>query len=320
MRHLPQTDDPKLLVGLETSDDAGVYLLSDDIALIQTLDFFTPIVDDPFLFGQIAAANALSDIYAMGGRPLTAMNIITYPAKSGDLKTLARILAGGADKVKEAGALIVGGHSVEDPEPKYGLAVTGIAHPDRIYRNSTAQPGDRLILTKRLGTGVVATAVKANLAPPDLKEQAASQMAELNRTASETMQETGAHACTDVTGFGLLGHAFEMAKGSGVGIIFESSRLPLLPGVQELAAMGLLPGGAHSNRAYLGDAVSFDERVPLAVQDLMYDPQTSGGLLIAIDGRKAPELLDRLKQRGVSAVDIGRVEADLKPGTIHVEP
>lgn len=312
--------DPRLLVGLDTADDAGVYLLSDDIALIQTVDFFTPIVDDPYLFGQIAAANALSDIYAMGGQPLTAMNIITYPAKDGDLETLARILAGGANKIQEAGALIVGGHSVEDKEPKYGLAVTGTAHPDRIYRNSTARPGNRLVLTKLLGTGVVATAVMADLVSPELAEQTGAQMATLNKAAAQVMQEVGAEACTDVTGFGLLGHAFEMARGSRVGMVFEAGRLPLLPGVPELAAMGLIPAGAHSNRAYLGAAVSFDEAVPLALQDLMFDPQTSGGLLIAVDDRKAPALLQKLKECGIPSADIGRVAAARPPGTIYVEP
>jgi selenide,water dikinase len=312
--------DSRLLVGLETSDDAGVYLLNEETALIQTLDFFTPIVDDPYRFGQIAAANALSDIYAMGGRPLTAMNIIGYPTRDGDLETLARILAGGADKVKEAGALIVGGHSVEDKEPKYGLSVTGIAHPERITRNSTARPGDRLVLTKPLGTGVVATAVKAKLAPPELQEQAAVQMATLNQAASAAMQEVGAHACTDITGFGLLGHTFEMAKGSAVGIVIEAHRVPVLPQTLDFAAMGLLPGGVHANRSYLGNAVSFDTEVPLSVQDLMFDPQTSGGLLIAVAPEKVTDLLDRLFQQGVSAAEIGWIEAGRQPGTIHVQP
>lgn len=320
MCHLPQAEDPKLLVGLDTADDAGVYLLKDDLALIQTVDFFTPIVDDPFLFGQIAAANALSDIYAMGGRPLTALNIIAYPARDGDLETLGRILAGGASKVREAGALVVGGHSVEDKEPKYGLAVTGIAHPDQIRRNSTARPGNRLVLTKPLGTGVVATAVRAKLAAPDLVEQAGRQMAALNKAAAGAMQKVNPTACTDVTGFGLMGHAFEMARGSNVGIVFEAGRLPLLPGVQDLAAMGLLPAGAHSNRAYLGDAVSFDPAVPLAVQDLMFDPQTSGGLLIAVDQSRVRALLETLAENEVPAADIGWVDGSRKPGTIHVEP
>lgn len=320
MCHLPDMKDARLLVGLETSDDAGVYLLNEDIALIQTLDFFTPIVDDPYRFGQIAAANALSDVYAMGGRPLTALNIIAYPTKDGDLETLARILTGGADKVKEAGALIVGGHSIEDKEPKYGLSISGVVHPDRITRNSTARPGNRLVLTKPLGTGVVATAVKAKLAPPELQEQAAVQMATLNQAASVAMQEVGADACTDITGFGLLGHTYEMAKGSGVAIIIEAHRVPILPLTLEFAAMGLLPGGAHANRSYLGNAVSFDQDVPLSVQDLMFDPQTSGGLLIAVAAEKVTDLLERLRQQGVSAADIGRVEGGINPGTIHVEP
>lgn len=288
-----------MIIGIDTSDDAGVYRLNESTALIHTVDFFTPVVDDPYYFGQIAAANALSDVYAMGGKPLTAMNIICYPAKDGDLETLARILIGGAEKVQEAGAVIIGGHSVEDREPKYGLAVTGIAHPDRIVANNTARPGNKLILTKALGTGVITTALKANLVSEELLKDVIAQMATLNAKAAEAMMEVGPDACTDITGFGLLGHTFEMAKASNVALTIYSKEVPLIKGVVELASMGLLPGGAHANRCYLADNVSFGPDVPLAVQDLMFDPQTSGGLLISIAPEKADILMDKLLAAGV---------------------
>ncbi len=312
-------EDARLLVGIETSDDAGVYLINDETALVQTVDFFTPIVDDPRRFGQIAAANALSDIYAMGGIPLTALNIICYPTKEGHLDVLAQILIGGAEKVREAGALIVGGHSVEDKEPKYGLAVTGIVHPGLVVRNSTAQPGDRLVLTKPLGTGVVTSAVKANMVPAEIQETVAVQMATLNDRAARAMRETGPSACTDITGFGLLGHALEMARGSRVGLLFEAGSLPLIERAPEYAALGLIPRGAHANRCFIGEHVSFEQDVPLAVQDLMFDPQTSGGLLISVPGEKLHTLMRKLTEYGVlGARVVGEVTGALPPGRIVV--
>lgn len=310
-------EDERLLVGINTCDDAGVYLLNETTALIQTVDFFTPVVDDPYDFGRIAAANALSDVYAMGGRPLTAMNIICYPTQDGDLETLARILQGGAAKVKEAGAVLVGGHSVEDREPKYGLAVTGVVHPDRLLTNATARPGDALVLTKPLGTGVINTAFKADMVPEDLQRRTTEQMAALNAPAAEAAQETGVSACTDVTGFGLLGHAREMAEASRAGLVIDAGSVPLLPMVLDFAAMGLLPAGAHANRCFLGEAVLIEEGVPLALSDLLFDPQTSGGLLLSVPVDRTEDLLAALERRGVRGALIGRVVAG-HPGRIRV--
>ncbi len=308
-----------MLVGINTADDAGVYLLNSDVALIQTVDFFTPIVDDPYVYGQIAAANALSDVYAMGGRPLTALNIICYPTACGDLETMEKILLGGADKVGEAGALLVGGHSVEDREPKYGLSVTGIVHPSRLVTNRGAREGDFLLLTKRLGTGVISTALKAELAPPAVLEIACREMAALNRGAAEAMQEAGVSACTDITGFGLLGHALELARASQVHLTIYAKRLPLIPQVEDLAASGLIPAGAYTNRDWAAPYVEFAAEVPGVLQDLLYDPQTSGGLLIAV----APDRLDALcaameKHAVASWVLVGRATSG-RAGTISVE-
>ncbi len=255
----------------------------------------------------------------MGGRPLTAMNIICYPTKDGDLDTLTQILLGGATKVRESGAVLAGGHSVEDREPKYGLAVTGVTKPDKLLTNAGAKPGDALVLTKRLGTGVVTTAIKADMASDDLIRLVTEQMAALNAAAAEAMQHVGANACTDITGFGLLGHASEMAKASKVGIILNASRLPLLPNVIDFASMGLLPGGAHNNRCYLADTVTFDPDIPLAIQDLMFDPQTSGGLLVSLPAEKAPVLIEAMAQRGTEGTIIGRVVGEYQ-GCIKVEP
>lgn len=319
MKHLPAIENAKLLVGIETTDDAGVYLINEETALLQTVDFFTPIVDDPRRFGQIAAANALSDIYAMGGVPLTALNIVCYPAGEGHLDVLAEILIGGAEKVKEAGALIVGGHSVEDKEPKYGLAVTGTVAPDRVVRNSTARPGDRLVLTKPLGTGILNSAIKANMVSPELQETVAIQMATLNDRAARAMRETGPSAGTDVTGFGLLGHALEMARGSGVGLVFEAGALPLIERTSEYAALGLIPRGAHANRCFIGEAVTFEQEVPLTIQDLMFDPQTSGGLLIAVPEARLQTLVNKLAEYEVPEFRvIGTVTGELPPGKILV--
>ncbi len=307
-----------MLVGINTVDDAGVYLLNEDTALIQTIDFFTPIVDDPYLFGQIAAANALSDVYAMGGRPLTALNIICYPTACGDLETMEKILLGGADKVREAGALLVGGHSVEDKEPKYGLSVTGIVHPSKLVTNQGALEGDFLVLTKKIGTGVVSTALKAGLAPPGVLEAACREMASLNRSAAEAMQEAGVRACTDITGFGLIGHALELARASKVHLTIDAKRLPLIPQAEDLAASGLIPAGAYANRDYAAPHVDFAPGVPGVLRDLLFDPQTSGGLLIAV----APDRLEALrtameKQNVAPAAVVGRVTPG-KAGTISV--
>ncbi|KYH32396.1 selenide, water dikinase [Moorella mulderi DSM 14980] len=317
LQYLPVMQDPNLLVGMNSVDDAGVYRLTDDLALIQTIDFFTPIVDDPYLYGQIAAANALSDVYAMGGKPLTAMNIVAFPSKKVDITVLGEILRGGADKVLEAGAVLVGGHSIDDEEPKYGLAVTGIVHPDRIVTNCGARPGDKLILTKPLGTGIITTAIKAEMATPELEQEVSRWMATLNREAAAAMVAVGVHACTDITGFGLLGHGLEMARGSSVNLVIYARAVPVLPRALEFAALGLIPGGAYNNRRYVAKDVSMDAGVPEALQDVLYDPQTSGGLLIAVAGEKAGELMAALKERGVTAARIiGEVEAG--PGQITV--
>lgn len=297
--------DENLLVGFDKSDDASVYKLTDDIAVVQTVDFFPPIADDPYLFGQIAATNALSDIYAMGGEPKLCLNIMAVPE---DLpgEAVHDLLRGGYDKVYEAGALITGGHSIHDPVPKYGLAVTGFVHPDKILTNAGAKPGDVLFLTKPLGIGVLTTAEKAGLLAEDTRKRMYDLMTTLNRSAAEAMRGLRVHACTDVTGFGLLGHAFEMAQGSGTAITVDTDAVDFLPEALELARDGLLPAGMYRNRSYAEDAVDAG-RVPLAVQDLLYDPQTSGGLLIAVDPADAETLYERLKNTVPSAQRVGTV-------------
>ncbi len=316
---LPDVPHPDLLVGRGSADDAGVFRVRPDLALIQTVDFFTPIVDDPRTFGRIAAANALSDVYAMGGAPLTAMNIVCFPRKTLPLDVLRDVLLGGAEIVSEAGALLVGGHSVEDPELKYGLSVTGTVHPDRVVTNAGAQPGDRLILTKPLGTGVLATAIKGGMAPVDVEAEAVRWMATLNKAAAEAMQEVGVHACTDVTGFGLLGHALELASASGVTLEVEAGRVPLIPGVKELAAMGLIPAGSFANRAFCERAVTVDDAVAPLPVDLLADAQTSGGLLIAVGEDRVDGLHEALERGGVPHPEIGRV-TEPSAGRIHVRP
>jgi len=283
---------------MESLDDAGVYKLSDDLAIIQTIDFFTPIVDDPYAFGQIAVANALSDVYAMGGKPLTAMNVVCFPAKSLDISVLQDILRGGIDKMCEAGVILVGGHSIDDAELKYGLSVTGTVHPERLVASAGAQVGDKLILSKPLGTGIISTAVKAGMVNEELAEKVTKCMATLNKKASELMQEVGAHACTDVTGFGLLGHTIQLAESSEVGIELHLASIPYFPEVIDFARQGLLPGGLHRNRDFYANRVKFIE-VPEYMQDVLYDAQTSGGLLICLSPEKAELLLDKLQQAGV---------------------
>jgi selenide,water dikinase len=278
-----------------------VYRLSPELALVQTVDFFTPIVDEPAVFGAIAAANALSDVYAMGGRPLTALNIACFPQTGLPMEILAEILAGGAAKVAEAGALVVGGHTVADPEIKYGLAVTGLVHPGRITRNQGARPGDRLVLTKRLGTGIVATAAKHDRAEASAVEAAIASMAALNAAAAAVMARHEVHACTDVSGFSLLGHGYEMAAASGVTLRFEAAALPVLPGARALAAAGELTGGCRRNRQYLAERVRVAADVPADLVEIAFDPQTSGGLLIAVAPEDVPRLLAGLDAAGVGA-------------------
>jgi selenide, water dikinase len=306
---LPAVNHPDLIVGSGTSDDAGVVRLRDDLALIQTVDFFTPIVDDPRTFGRIAATNSLSDVYAMGGAPLTAMNIVCFPLKSLPLDVLREVLLGGQEIIQEAGALLVGGHSVEDPELKYGLSVTGTVHPDRVVTNSGARVCDRLILTKPLGTGVLATAIKGGLAPPDVEAEAVHWMTTLNRAAAEAMQEVGVNACTDITGFGLLGHALEMASGSQSTFELEAAAVPIISGIRELAAMGLIPGGTFANRKFCERSISIAAGIEPLLVDLLADAQTSGGLLISVASDRSAALHDALAQRSVPHAEIGRVTA-----------
>jgi selenide,water dikinase len=290
---------PNLLVGIEQVDDAGVYKVRDDLALVQTVDFFTPIVDDPYAFGQIAAANALSDVYAMGGIPITAMNLVAFPIQSMEMEVLTDVLRGGLDKMREAEVVLVGGHSIEDQELKYGLAVTGLIHPDEILTNTGAQVGDRIILTKPLGTGIINTAQKGGMASPQAVQGAEEVMSVLNRRAAEVMREFQVHACTDVTGFGLLGHLSEMVGEGGVGLKILVEAVPILTGAEEYASMGFVPGGTHRNRDFYAPKVQGGKDRSSALLDILYDAQTSGGLLIATPEADAERLLRRLHEVGV---------------------
>ncbi len=304
---------------MEKAEDAGVYKLTDELAIVQTLDFFTPIVDEPYTFGQIAAVNALSDVYAMGGKPLTAMNIVCFPQNIMPISILKDILAGGLDKIREAGVLLVGGHSVEDTELKYGLSVTGTIHPSKVVLNTGTRAGDRLILTKPLGTGIISTAIKGDMASAGAIAGIVKSMTTLNRKASEQMQAVGVNAGTDVTGFGLLGHACEMIEGTDVGMVIDSAAVPYFPEAKELAEMGMIPGGLHRNRDFRKNMVDITESVPQFLADILFDPQTSGGLLIAVPEVKAADLLERLRKEGVAeAVIIGEVVAEPK-GRITVK-
>lgn len=309
--------DPNLIVGPETSDDAGVYRISDDCALVETTDIITPLVDDPYLFGAISATNALSDVFAMGGRPVTAMNLVFFPKCSIPPKMLREILAGGAAKIREAGACLVGGHTVEDDEIKYGLAVTGLVDPQRVIRNSTARPGDQLILTKPVGTGIVSTGIKAEMVDDAVVQEACRWMTTLNNTAARIMLECGAHAATDVTGFGLIGHASEMARGAGVTVVMERNAIPIMSGVAELMNDGLIPGGCYRNRDYysrflLDARHSRSTEATTPADDLipLFDPQTSGGLLIALSPEYAATFLRSAADRGCFAAVIGEVVPD----------
>jgi selenide,water dikinase len=284
-----------------------VYALRKDLALVQTVDFITPIVDDPYAFGSIAAANALSDIYAMGARPVTALNIVAFPIRSLPLATLQKILRGAAETVAEAGATVVGGHTIDDPDPKFGLAVTGLAHPDRIVRKAGGRPGDALILTKPLGTGILTTALDRRLIGEEDLREAVMTMRSLNRAAAEAMVEVGVHACTDVTGFGLLGHLHEMAEASGVSARVSLGHIPVLPGVWDLARRDAVPGGSRSNQRYLMEHVTWGEGIKPDEQVVLCDAQTSGGLLIAVSARRRSQLLAALRERGILAADIGKL-------------
>jgi selenide,water dikinase len=318
LKELPLPGDPRVLVGLGTSDDAGVYQLTEEIALVQTVDFFTPIVDDPFTFGKIAATNALSDVYAMGGRPLTALNLVAFPIKTLSPAILKEILLGGLSTMEEAGVALVGGHTVEDPEIKYGLSVTGIIHPKKILTNAGALPGDRLVLTKPLGTGIIATALKAGMASEEAVRKMVESMMALNRRASERMLVFGAHACTDITGFGFIGHALEMASASQVGMVIQSGEIPLFPEAMEYAKLGLVPGGAHSNRQFFSCKVEVGPHIPVLRIDLLYDPQTSGGLLISLAPVEAEKLVATLREEGeIHSSIIGEVIGE-DPGKIRI--
>jgi selenide,water dikinase len=306
--------DPNLIVGPETSDDAGVYRIGNECALVETTDIITPLVDDPFLFGAIAATNALSDVFAMGARPVTAMNLVFFPQCRVPSETLRAILAGGSGKIREAGACLVGGHTVEDDEIKYGLAVTGLVHPERVIRNSTARPGDLLVLTKPVGTGIISTGIKAEMVDDAVVEEACRWMTTLNNVAACIMTECGASACTDVTGFGLIGHVSEMARGAGVTAVLDIEAVPILPGVDALINDGLIPGGCYRNRDFysrflldgrpLQGAAPADDLLPL------FDPQTSGGLLVALPAESVETFLSNADEHGCFAVKIGEIEPD----------
>lgn len=303
---MPKSSNPNLLVGFSKADDAGVFQIDDKRAIVQTVDFFPPIVDDPYYFGQIAAANALSDIYAMGGTPLTALNIVGFPPKMNP-KILTEILRGGSDKIDEANAVTVGGHSIKDGELKYGVSCTGIVDIDKIVKNDNAQPGDRLFLTKPLGTGIITTAIKKGMASKEDADEVVRVMAELNRKAAELMVRNGAHAATDITGYGLLGHTFEIAEASGASIRIDFNSLPLLNNVLQYAKDGALTGGANANRDYIEKKVQLSEKLTKPETDLLFDAQTSGGLLIAMPEKSAGAFIKDAENSGLSVFEIGLV-------------
>jgi len=319
MRDLPLIHDPNLLAGFEHAEDAGVYKLSGDLALVQTVDFFTPTVDDPFTFGQIAAVNALNDIYAMGARPLTALNIVCFPIKMMDIFVLREVLRGGLDKIREAGALLIGGHSIEDNEIKYGLSVTGVIHPDKVFYNRGALPGDKLVLTKPLGSGIISTAIKAEEASPEQIKQAIYGMTMLNKKAAEIMiVEGNIHACTDITGFGFLGHACEMIEGGDVGMKINSASVPVLKGVRELLETGFVPGGLYRNKNFSISRIEAADTCPSWLLDTFFDPQTAGGLFFSLPGDKAQKLVEKMRAAGINdAAVVGEVVKD-HPGKIFV--
>lgn len=305
--NLPKFHDENLLVGVETSDDAAIYKVNDELALIQTLDFFTPVVDDPYLFGQIAAANSLSDVYAMGGEPRTALNIVGFPSCL-DPKILGRILEGGASKVLEAGAILAGGHSIQDDEPKYGLSVTGFVNPNKIFKNYGSQPGDVIIITKQVGSGLINTAIKADMAEKSQIDEVVTVMTSLNKKAKEVIENYPISACTDITGFGLAGHAMEMAASSKVTFEIDVNKVPYIDGALEMAKMGLVPAGTYNNKDYIsGDVESIN--IEECYLDLMYDPQTSGGLLITLAESEVENIMKDFENKNMDTkvAVIGRV-------------
>jgi len=305
---------------MNTADDAAVYRLSPDLAVAQTVDYITPLVDDPYQFGRIAATNAISDIYAMGARPLLALNVVAFPTEALPMSVLSEILRGGSDTARDADVRIIGGHSIDDKEPKYGMAVTGIVHPDHVLRNSTGRPGNRLILTKPLGMGIISTAIKRDLAGPELIARAVAVMTTLNKHAAEAAIDVGVDACTDVTGFGLLGHLREMTAGSGVGARISVARVPVMDDVIDLATHGVVPGGSKRNLAYVEPFVTFDPTLTDVQRLVLADAQTSGGLLLAVAPDRAAQLCDALRARGVPAVaEIGELVDD-SSGRISVTP
>lgn len=311
MEQLPKVQNPKVLVGIDTSDDAGVYQLSDELAIVQTLDFITPIVDDPYAFGAIAAANSVSDIYAMGATPITALNIVGYPAAEIEPSLIAQILQGGYDKLNEANVSVIGGHTVDNPSLIYGLTVTGIVHPDRIITNAGAKPGDLLVLTKPIGAGVINHGIKQDKTPPELIAKSVEVMTTLNKAAAEAMLEVGVNACTDVTGFGLIGHLHEMLKASKVGARIFASKVPILDGVLDLIEQRVYPGGARSNKRFVDAFTRWHDEIPESMRIALCDPQTSGGLLISVQREKVDTLMEAIERRDVRwAAVIGEVIAE----------
>ena len=318
MSKLEIPSHPDLIIGLEHPDDAGVFRLSDETAIVQTLDFLTPVADDPYDFGQIAAANSLSDVYAMGGKPVTVMNIVCFPSCDLNAGILPRILEGGLDKIKESGAALVGGHSVDDPEIKYGLSVTGIVHPDKVWANSRAETGDAVILTKPIGTGIISTAIKGGLASEEQIRQAVKNMSTLNKYAAQIAKDFEVHACTDVTGFGLGGHLIESAKGAGVIIEIYTEKVGVLDGVMEFAAMGMFPAGAHKNKHFFEPQTRVADGTDRIRSDLMFDPQTSGGLLLFMPKEQAVQCADIMRKNGIPASLIGRVKGPYTNGFLDI--
>ena len=313
--HIPYNKN--VLIGMDTMDDAGVYKLSDDVALIQTLDFFTPIVDDPYTYGRIAACNSLSDIYAMGGEPITALNIVCFPVKKFSLDIFSEILKGGLDVLKKADVQLIGGHSVEDNEMKYGLSVTGVVHPDKILRNIGIKSGDSMILTKSLGTGIIGTAIKAGLTDEKIINTFIESMATLNDIPAGILRKYEIHACTDITGFGLIGHLSEMLSDEKLEITVNSNNLPILPGAAKNAAMGFIPGGMYRNRDFIGEKCIVKSSVKKELADIVFDPQTSGGLLIALPENHTIDLLSELQSNGIeSSRIIGTVSEAKEPRII----
>jgi len=306
-------------VGIETSDDAGVFKLNKETALIQTLDFLTPVTDSPYEFGQIAAANSLSDVYAMGGKPLTAMNIVCFSPKNFKKEILEETLQGGIDKIHEAGAILMGGHSVDDQEFKYGLSVTGIVHPDKVITNKGAQVGDVLILTKPIGTGIIATAIKAKLADKKIRKNIFKIMSGLNKKASEIMLNFNISSCTDITGFGLGGHVLEMAKGAGKNIVLFSEKVPIIEKTKEFVTMGFLPGGAFSNRKFCNPYLNINPKVDKILIDIMFDPQTSGGLIFSLNKNHGEKCMNLMKDNGINASIVGKVISNDEHGSLTIQ-